>query len=98
MILSERQWNYCMVLLIVDKRYLRKKIRYINNLKQKIAKWERLGFESIVEPVEYHVWEQQRGKEQSCIGPFLMSFQDPLHMVISNRQVKLTYFTSFRRE
>ena len=87
MILSERQWNYCMVLLIVDKRYFRKKIRYINNLKQKIAKWERLGFESIAEPVEYHVcvWEQQRGKEQSCIGPFWMSFQDPLHMVISNR-------------
>ena len=52
-----------MVLLIVDKRYLRKKIRYINNLKQKFAKWERLGFESIAKPVEYHVWEQQRGKE-----------------------------------
>ena len=86
-----------MILLIVDKRYLRKKIRYINNLKQKTAKWERLGFESIAEPVEYHVWEQQRGK-QSCIGPFWMSFQDPLHMVISNRQIKLTYFTSFRRE
>ena len=96
-----------MVLLIVDKRYLRKKNRYINNLEQKIAKWERLSFEPIAEAVEYleqkiakwerlsfepiaeaveyHVWEQQRGQEQSCIRPFWMSFQDPLLMVISNR-------------
>ena len=57
------------VFLIVDKRYLRKKIRYINNLMQKIAKWERLGFEPMAEPVEYHVWERKRGQEQSCIGP-----------------------------
>ena len=85
MVLSERQWNYCMVLLIVDKSYPRKKNSYINNLMQKIAKWERLGFEPIAEPVEYHVWEQQCGQEQSCIGPFWMSSQDPLHMVISNR-------------
>jgi len=53
---------------------------------QKIAKWERLGFEPTAKPVEFHVWEQQRGQEQRCIGPFWMSFrEDPLHMVISNR-------------
>ena len=27
----------------------------INNLKQKIAKWERLGLKPIAKPVEYHV-------------------------------------------
>ena len=64
MILSEKQRNYCIILLIVDKRYLPQKNRCINNLMHKIAKWERLGFDPIAEAVEYHVWEQQRGQEQ----------------------------------